>query len=57
MLILFAMPQALDKGEGMDADLKEHLGRGRAEELQVLCSLKSVISRGTLLFLGKVFSL
>lgn len=44
-LILFAMPQALDKEEGMETDLKEHPGRERAEELQVLGSLKSVISR------------
>jgi len=43
VLILFATPQASDKWEGMDADLKEHFGSKRAEELQVLGSLKSVI--------------
>lgn len=54
VLILFAMSQALDKEEGMDIDLQEHLARERAEELQVLGSLKSVILRGIQLFPGEI---
>lgn len=57
VLILFATPWALGKGEGMDTDLKEALGREKAEEFQVLGSLKSVISKGTCMFPGEVVSL
>lgn len=61
VLILFAISQPLDKEEGMDTDLQEHLGGERAEEwcgsLCALGSLKSVISKGIQLFLGEVVSL